>query len=96
MDDDKITSLKREINNFIHEHGPDAMTLKQAERAACILLEAFLEAQGPPVAACEEVMLTPEQLQKHLDEGPGCSHDYEARDTDGRLYCSQCKQYLEE
>jgi len=48
MDDDKITSLKREINNFIHEHGPDAMTLKQAERAACILLEAFLEAQGPP------------------------------------------------
>ena len=48
MDDYKITSLKREINNFIFENGPDAMTLSQAEHAACVLLEAFLEAQGPP------------------------------------------------
>jgi hypothetical protein len=83
MDDDKITALKQTINNFIHEHGPDAMTLKQAEHAACVLLEAFLEAQGAPVVTFP-------------DGEPKCSHDYEARDSDGRLYCSRCKQYLDE
>ena len=48
MQDDEITDLKIRINNFIFENGPDTMTLKQAEHAACVLLEAFLEAQGPP------------------------------------------------
>jgi len=48
MQDDEITELKIRINSFIFENGPGTMTLEQAERAACILLEAFLEAQGPP------------------------------------------------
>jgi hypothetical protein len=83
MNDDQITELKVEINNFIHMHGPDAMTLMQAEHAACVLLEAFLEAQGPPVVTFP-------------DGEPECSHDYEARDSDGRLYCSRRKHYLDE
>ena len=84
MNDDQITDLKLKIYNFIFEHGPDAMTLKQAEHAACVLLEAFLEAQGPPesVATCS--------FEKE------CSHDFESRDTDGRLYCTRCKMYLDE
>lgn len=28
--------------------------------------------------------------------GTGCDHEYEARDTDGRLFCARCKVYLEE
>lgn len=84
MNDDQITELKHQINAFIWGHAPAAMTLRQAENAACVLLEAFLEAQGPS-----------ESLETCSFEKE-CSHDFESRDTDGRLYCTRCKQYLDE
>jgi hypothetical protein len=79
VNDDQITDLKLKIYNFIFEHGPDAMTLKQAEHAACVLLEAFLEAQGPPgMRECPECGDT--------NIGPSCVEDM--------LCCNGCGEQL--
>lgn len=42
MDEEKIVELKRQINEFIWQHGPPDMTLERAEKAACDLLEAMI------------------------------------------------------
>ena len=82
MDNDKITALKQKINAFIWEHAPDAMTIAQGEHAACVLLEAFLEAEGPH----EELNVQCERC--------GCDEAFGETLT-GEKFCVQCKDWKE-
>ncbi len=42
MEENEIQDLKLRINQFVWENGPPAMTLEEAEKAACAMLEAMV------------------------------------------------------
>lgn len=82
MNDDQITELKKNINAFIFEHGPGTMTLEQAERTACLMLEAFLEAAGPPA---------------EKENCGHCGwHGIFGKAHNGSLFCANCKHWKQE
>jgi len=47
MEEQEVTELKLRINNFIWANAPGEMTIKEADNAACKLLEAMVPGSCP-------------------------------------------------